>query len=74
MQSERLYQALKGHGATCRLVVLPHESHGYRARESVLHCLYEQDQWIERHAGFGRLDADYFAEGESSSGEGTASD
>ena len=42
MQSERLYQALKGHGGTCRLVILPHESHGYRARENVLHCLYEQ--------------------------------
>lgn len=37
-------QALKGHGAPCRLVLLPHESHSYRARESVLHTLYEQDQ------------------------------
>lgn len=42
LQSERFYQALKGHGAVCRLVLLPHESHGYRARESVLHTLYEQ--------------------------------
>ena len=30
LQSERFYQALKGHGAPCRLVLLPHESHGYR--------------------------------------------
>ncbi len=30
MQSERFYAALKGHGAPCRLVILPHESHGYR--------------------------------------------
>lgn len=32
MQSERFYQALKGHGGTTRLVLLPHESHGYSAR------------------------------------------
>ncbi|GFR47310.1 hypothetical protein Agub_g8997, partial [Astrephomene gubernaculifera] len=59
LQSERFYQALKGHGATCRLVLLPHEGHGYRAYESVMHTLYEQDQWIERYAGYGRLDPNY---------------
>lgn len=48
MQSERLYQALKGHGKTARLVLLPHESHGYRARESVLHVLYEMCAWLAR--------------------------
>ena len=42
MQSERMYSALKGHGVSCRLVLLPYESHSYRARESVLHTLYEQ--------------------------------
>lgn len=40
MQSERFYAALKGHGATTRLVILPHESHGYQARESIMHTLY----------------------------------
>lgn len=49
MQSERFYSALKGHGATARLVMLPHESHGYRARESVLHMLWETDRWLEDH-------------------------
>lgn len=49
LQSERLYGALKGHGATARLVLLPHESHGYRARESVLHMLWEQDQWLQKY-------------------------
>lgn len=49
MQSERFYNALKGHGATARLVLLPHESHGYLARESILHTLWEQDQWLEKH-------------------------
>lgn len=42
-------QALKGHGGVARLVLLPHESHGYRAYESVMHTLYEQDQWLERY-------------------------
>lgn len=48
LQSERLYAALKGHGAPTRLVILPHESHGYRARESVMHTLYEMDAWLEQ--------------------------
>ena len=48
MQSERMYAALKGLGGTARLVLLPHESHGYRARESVLHMLFEQEAWLER--------------------------
>jgi dipeptidyl aminopeptidase/acylaminoacyl peptidase len=34
IQSERMYHAVKGHGGTARLVMLPHESHGYVARES----------------------------------------
>ena len=49
MQSERLFQALKGLGGTARLVMLPHESHGYRARESVLHMLWEMDRWLETY-------------------------
>lgn len=49
IQSERFYAALKGHGATVRYVVLPAESHGYRARESILHCLWEMDQWLDKH-------------------------
>jgi dipeptidyl aminopeptidase/acylaminoacyl peptidase len=49
MQSERFYNALKGHGATARLVMLPHESHGYRARESVLHMLWETHRWLETY-------------------------
>ena len=49
MQSERYFNALKGLGATVRLVILPKESHGYRAKESVLHLLWEQDQWLEKY-------------------------
>lgn len=48
IQSERLYQAIQGNGGTARLVLLPHESHGYLARESVLHVLAEQLDWADR--------------------------
>jgi dipeptidyl aminopeptidase/acylaminoacyl peptidase len=50
VQSERLFQALQGTGGTARLVLLPHEAHGYAARESVLHVLAEQFAWAERWA------------------------
>ncbi len=46
MQSERLFDALKGLGKKARLVILPHEGHGYRARESVLHVLAEQGRLL----------------------------
>ena len=49
IQSERFYHALKGHGATARLVKLPFESHSYRARESVLHVLWEKTRWLDEH-------------------------
>lgn len=49
IQSERFYNALKGHGATAKLVFLPHESHGYRARESVLHTLHEMGAWMDTY-------------------------
>lgn len=47
MQSDRFFNALKGHGALCRLVILPFESHGYSARESILHVLWESDRWLQ---------------------------
>ncbi len=49
IQSERLFDALKGLGKTARLVMLPSEAHGYRARESVLHILWESDRWLEQY-------------------------
>ncbi|MFY7795069.1 MAG: prolyl oligopeptidase family serine peptidase [Chitinophagaceae bacterium] len=49
IQSERFYNALKGHGATVRYVQLPFESHGYAARENLLHMLWEQHQWLEKY-------------------------
>lgn len=49
IQSERFYAALKGNGANVRYVVLPLEAHGYRARESVLHTLWEMTRWLDIH-------------------------
>jgi dipeptidyl aminopeptidase/acylaminoacyl peptidase len=51
LQSERLFQAVQGTGGTARLVIFPHESHGYVARESVLHMLAEQFDWVDRWLG-----------------------
>ncbi|MGO2373939.1 prolyl oligopeptidase family serine peptidase [Pseudoalteromonas sp. KG3] len=49
MQSERMYAALKGLGKEARLVMLPYEAHGYRARKSLLHVLWEQEQWLDKY-------------------------
>ncbi len=49
IQSERYYNALKGMGATVRFTLLPHESHGYAARESILHTIWEMDNWLETY-------------------------
>lgn len=49
IQSERMYAAIKGLGGTSRLVMLPNESHGYRARESILHMLAESNAWLEQY-------------------------
>jgi dipeptidyl aminopeptidase/acylaminoacyl peptidase len=49
IQSERLYMALKGHGATVRYVTLPNEAHGYAARESNLHTVAETLNWLDKY-------------------------
>ena len=49
IQSERLYMALKGHGATVRYVTLPAEAHGYAARESNMHVVAETINWLDRY-------------------------
>jgi len=49
IQSERLYSAIKGLGGTVRYVSLPYESHGYAAKENILHMLWETDQWLEKY-------------------------
>jgi len=49
IQSERYYAALKGAGAITRLVLLPHEAHGYSARESLLHMHWEYLRWMDKY-------------------------
>lgn len=49
IQSERLYQAIRGNGGTVRLVMLPFESHGYAARESIEHTLHEMIAWFDKY-------------------------
>lgn len=48
IQSERMYNAIKGHGGTARYITLPYESHGYTGKENLLHVLAEQLEWMER--------------------------
>ena len=49
VQSERLFEAVRGEGGTVRLVMLPHECHGYRARESIEHVVQETLSWLDKH-------------------------
>lgn len=49
IQSERLFAAISGTGGTARLVMLPLEAHGYSAKESVEHTLYEMIQWFDKY-------------------------
>ena len=58
IQTERFYNAIKGHGGTARYVLLPYESHGYRAKESIMHMLWEQDNMLETYVkGNGQMKA-----------------
>ncbi len=49
INSERLYNAVKGHGGTVRFVFLPYEAHSYRGKENLLHMLWEQNQWLDKY-------------------------
>ncbi|WP_395060470.1 prolyl oligopeptidase family serine peptidase [Flavobacterium sp.] len=49
LQTERYFQALKGLGAPTRMLILPKESHGYAAKENIMHLLWEQDQFLEKY-------------------------
>ncbi len=49
LQTERYFQAIKGLGGTARMVILPKESHGYLAKENILHLLWEQEQFLDKY-------------------------
>lgn len=57
LQSDRFFNALKGHGALSRLVILPFESHGYSSRESIMHVLWETDRWLQNYCVNGKGDS-----------------
>jgi dipeptidyl aminopeptidase/acylaminoacyl peptidase len=58
LQSKKLFECLRGTGGTARLVMLPCEGHGYRARESVEHVIYEMLEWFDRYVKNPTPDAD----------------
>jgi dipeptidyl aminopeptidase/acylaminoacyl peptidase len=49
LQTERYFQALKGLGANARMVLLPKESHGYAAKDNILHLLWEQENFLDKY-------------------------
>lgn len=49
INSERLFNAIKGHGGVVRYVSLPFEAHGYRGKENLLHMLWEMNSWLDKY-------------------------
>ena len=49
IQSERMFAAIKGNGGNVRYVQLPLESHGYIAKESRRHVIWEMVTWLDTH-------------------------
>lgn len=49
INSERLFNAIKGFGGTVRFVSLPYEAHSYRGKENLLHMLWEMNTWLETY-------------------------
>ncbi len=58
LQSKKLFECLRGTGGTARLVMLPCEGHGYRARESVEHTIYEMLAWFDKYVKNSTPDGD----------------
>ena len=49
IQSDRMYQAIRGNGGVARLVFLPFEAHGYRGKETIEHVLWEKMTWLDKY-------------------------
>src|SRR5213079_2171163 len=49
IQSDRMYQAVRGNGGIVRLVFLPYEAHGYRGKETIEHVLWEKSTWLNKY-------------------------
>ncbi len=63
LQSQRLFQAIRGNGGVAKLVVLPHEAHGYTARENLLQLLAEEIEWLDTHLAKPAADSPVRTEG-----------
>jgi dipeptidyl aminopeptidase/acylaminoacyl peptidase len=48
IQSERFYRAIKGNGGNVRYVTLPLEAHGYQAKETLEHVVWEKLTWFDK--------------------------
>ncbi|WP_169472388.1 alpha/beta hydrolase family protein [Pedobacter hiemivivus] len=49
INSERLFNAIKGFGGTSRFIFLPYESHSYSGKENLLHMLWEMNTWLNKY-------------------------
>ena len=49
IQSQRMYEAVRGNGGIVRLVFLPFEAHGYRGKETIEHVLWEKFAWFDKY-------------------------
>jgi len=49
IQSERMYEAVRGNGGIARLVFLPFEAHGYRGKETIEHVNFEKLAWFDKY-------------------------
>ena len=49
IQSDRMYQAVRGNGGVARVVFLPFEAHGYRGKETIEHVLWEKMTWLNKY-------------------------
>jgi dipeptidyl aminopeptidase/acylaminoacyl peptidase len=56
IQSDRMYRAIKGNGGAVRYVTLPDEAHGYSARESIEHTVWEMLTWFDKFVKNGERD------------------
>ena len=57
IQSDRMYQAIRGNGGVVRLVFLPFEAHGYRGKETIEHVLWEKMTWLNKYVKNGGTSA-----------------
>ena len=49
IQSQRYFQALRGHKKHIRYVELQQDGHTYQIRENILHYLYEANLWLDKY-------------------------